>query len=239
MFFMKDKKRTIVVLLTTSCFVGIIFTLTLLINWNKNVKTNIQIQQKIANNIEINEQKHDINFDKLRNINEDTVGYLEVPNTNINYVVVKGKNNSYYLNHNFNKEKNVAGWIFMDYKNKADGTDKNIVIYGHDTADESMFGSLSKLLEKKNLEDKNNLIISFITNRDIKKYQMFSIYTIEPEEYYIKTIFKEKEFDKFKEKLRNRSIYKLDANLKNKNIITLSTCQNYGIKRLAVHAVEI
>lgn len=236
---MRDKKRTIVVILTTSCFVGIIFTLTILINWNKNVKTNIQIQQNVANNIEINEQKYDVDFDKLRNINEDTVGYLEVPNTNINYVVVKGEDNSYYLNHNFNKEKNVAGWIFMDYKNKADGTDKNIVIYGDDTADETMFGSLSKLLEKKNLEDKNNLIITFITDKEIKKYQIFSIYTIEPEEYYIKTSFKEKEFEKFKEKIRNRSKYKLDANLKNKNIITLSTCQTHGIKRLAVHAVEV
>ena len=75
--------------------------------------------------------------------------------------------------------------------------------------------------------------------QDLKKYQIFSIYTIEPEEYYITTYFSDQEFVKFKEKVKERSIYKIEANLDNKNIITLSTCQKYGIKRLAVHAVEI
>ncbi len=237
---MKNKKKTIVLFLTAFCFVGIISTLVLMINWKKDVNANKELQQRIEKVIGTNEQNNnDIDFDELRKINSDTVGYFEVPSVGIKYAVVKGKDNSYYLNHNFKKENNVTGWIFMDYKNKADGTDKNMIIYGHNTVDGSMFGSLAKLLDENKLKDEKNLIINFSTDQGRKKYKIFSIYKIDPEEYYITTSFKEDEFETFKERIKERSIYKLEATLDNKNIITLSTCQNHGVKRLVIHAVEI
>ena len=125
----------------------------------------------------------------------------------------------------------------MDYKNKADGTDKNIVIYGHQMSDGSMFGALSKLLDKENMKD--NLTINYVNEQGRKKYEIFSIYTIEPEAYYIKTDFTEQEFVKFKETIKERSLLKVEEELDNKNILTLSTCQNFGRRRLAVHAIEI
>ena len=237
---MNNKNKIGVTIITTFCFVGMIVTLVLMVNWKKDVNTNSKMKEKTEEFIEIDEQDNiDINFEELKKINPDTVGYLEVPNTNIKYVVVKGNNNSYYLTHNFNKEYNVAGWIFMDYKNKADGTDKNMVIYGHDTEDESMFGTLSRLLDENHIKNKENLMINFVTEKGLKKYQIFSVYTIKPEEYYITTDFSEQDFVKFKEKVKERSLFNLEASLENKNILTLSTCQNYGVKRLAVHAVEI
>lgn len=237
---MNNKNKIVVTIITTFCFVGMIVTLVLMVNWKKDVNTNSKMKEKTEEFIEIDEQDNiDINFEELKKINPDTVGYLEVPNTNIKYVVVKGNNNSYYLTHNFNKEYNVAGWIFMDYKNKADGTDKNMVIYGHDTEDESMFGTLSRLLDENHIKNKENLMINFVTEKGLKKYQIFSVYTIKPEEYYITTDFSEQDFVKFKEKVKERSLFNLEASLENKNILTLSTCQNYGVKRLAVHAVEI
>ncbi len=124
----------------------------------------------------------------------------------------------------------------MDYKNKADGTDKNMVIYGHQMSDGSMFGSLSKLLDEENVKD--NLVINYVDEQGIKKYEIFSIYIIEPEEYYIKTNFSEQEFVKFKEKIKKRSMFKVEKELDNKNVLTLSTCHNFGQKRLAVHAIE-
>lgn len=237
---MNNKKRKIVMIITVFCFVGLITSLILIINWKKDMNENSIIYQEIEEYIEIDEQKNiGINFDELRKINSDTVGYLEIPSIDFKYVVVKGKDNSYYLSHNFNKKYNIAGWIFMDYRNKADGTDNNMVIYGHNTANETMFGSLSKLLDDKLSKDDNNLIITFITDQGEKRYKIFSIYTIQPEEYYITTSFKNNEFEKFKEKLKERSIIKIDVDLENKNIITLSTCHNHGVKRLAIHAVEM
>ena len=83
--------------------------------------------------------------DKIKN--PDIKAYIKVNNTNIDYVVVQSSNNNYYLNHNFNKEYNTAGWIFFDYKNKLDGTDKNIIIYGHNTKDNSMLNKVIKLIK--------------------------------------------------------------------------------------------
>jgi sortase B len=224
----------------TICFIGIISTTYLISKWKKDVITNNNIKESVDKFIDIDKEEDiGIDFDELRKINSDTVGYIEVPNTKVNYIVVKGKDNDYYLKHDFNKNENIAGWIFMDYKNKGDGTDKNIVIFGHNTSDESMFGSLSRLLNEDNIDDKNNLFINYITDKGRKKYQIFSIYTIKPEEYYITTDFKNDEFERFKEKVKDRSIYKININLENKNILTLSTCQNHGVKRLAIHAVEI
>lgn len=237
---MSKKRGLFVIIMTTFCFVGLITTLILILNWKSDVSANSIINQEIEEYIEIDEQENiDINFNELKKINPDTVGYLEVPSVNIKYVVVKGKDNSFYLKHNFNRDYNIAGWIFMDYRNKADDSDKNMVIYGHDTFDGTMFGSLSKLLDKKNIRSEEDLIINFITEQGYKKYKIFSVYTIKPEDYYITTSFKENEFEKFKEKLKERSNFKIDVSIENKNIITLSTCQNHGVKRLAVHAIEL
>ncbi len=222
------------------CFIGIMITIYLMKSSQDGIKVNLRLEQELEKNIYIKDDEYmEIDFNELRNSNDDTVGYIEIPITNTNYVVVRGNDNDFYLNHDFNKDYNVVGWIFADYRNKVDGTDQNLVIYGHNTVDGSMFGSLSKLLNKKMLKDENNLIISFITDEGRKRYKIFSIYTIKPEEYYIKTSFEKNEFEKFKEKLKERSIYKIEVDLDNKNIITLSTCQNHGVKRLAIHAVEI
>ena len=233
-------RKKITIVLMVICFTGIISTLYLMKDSKDDIKINLQIESELENNIDnIDDNTINIDFAKLRKTNNDTVGYIDVPITNTNYIVVKGKDNDYYLKHNFKKKYNLAGWIFADYRNKADGTDQNLVIFGHDSYDGSMFGSLSKLLKKDINKDKDNLIINYITDKGQKKYKIFSIYTIKPETYYITTSFENNEFEKFKKIIKERSIYKIDVDIDNKNIITLSTCQNHGVKRLAIHAIEI
>jgi len=225
------------------CIVGTLASFCMIIRWKMNANENIEIKKNIEKyiNVEKVEKKETINidFEKLKTMNPDTVAYIKVPNTNVDYVVVRGQDNDYYLKHDFNKNPSELGWIFMNYKNNLDGTDKNLVIFGHDTSDGSMFGSLVNLLQEENIKDENNLLIDLYTETGWKKYKIFSIYIINPEDYYIRTNFDENEFQVFKEKMKDRSIYKIDANLENKNILTLSTCQNYGAKRLAIHAVEL
>ena len=110
--------------------------------WAINNHANKDVIAEINKSVEINnnaEEKYKINFEELKQKNSDTIAWLKVENTSIEFPVVKTNNNSYYLTHNFNKESNKAGWIFADYKNKFDGTDKNIIIYGHNRIDDSMF----------------------------------------------------------------------------------------------------
>lgn len=101
--------------------------------WYNNNKENKQIINEIAESVTINEdtneeKKYKINFEELKQKNSDTVAWLKVENTDIEFPIVQANNNSYYLTHNFDKKYNVAGWIFADYKNKLDGTDRNIVV---------------------------------------------------------------------------------------------------------------
>jgi len=72
---------------------------------------------------------------------------------------LKTKNNEFYLNHSFDKSENLGGWIFADCKNKFNGTDKNIVIYGHNMKDNSMFGTMQKILNPEwyNNEENTNM----------------------------------------------------------------------------------
>ena len=95
---------------------------------NENNKTKI-IQENLKDITKLQKSNNEINFEKLKSQNSDTVFYLKVNNTNISYPVVKYSDNNYYLNHSFDKSKNSAGWLFADYKNKLDGSDKNKKIY--------------------------------------------------------------------------------------------------------------
>ncbi len=161
---MKNKKRYYAYAFMLFCFFGMIATIFFMVDWKKDINKNIKINQSLKEYISIKEDsKINIDFNELEKINSDTVGYIIVPNTNVNYAVVKAKDNDYYLTHDFNKEYNNSGWIFTDYKNRVDGSDKNLVIYGHETSGGYMFGSLSNLLNEDILKNKENQIISFIT----------------------------------------------------------------------------
>ncbi len=243
---MKNKKRKIIIMLFMFIFMmGIMYSLYNIIIWFIENKNNNEIKEKLEENIEIviedDVSKYKIDFDSLLSQNADTVGYLKVNNTNIDYIVVKGKDNNYYLNHNFNQEKNRSGWIFMDYRNNLDGNDKNIVIYGHNTRDGSMFGTLRRVIKKDWYSNPDNYIINLILKDKEVKYQVFSTYSIDVEDYYITTEFKDnKEFKKFINTLKKRSVYNYNTSIdENDSILTLSTCTGNGTKRMVLHAKEL
>ena len=150
---------------------------------------------------------------------------------------MRAKDNSYYLNHNFNKEQNNAGWIFADYRNKLDGTDKNIIIYGHNMKNGTMFSTLKNILNKEWQENKDNRLIIFVTENGLAIYEVFSVYEIEEEDYYITTELSEEDFSDFKSNLKSRSIYDFNTDIENsEQIITLSTCGNNNNNRVVLHA---
>ncbi len=178
----------------------------------------------------------------LKQTNPDTVGWLTVNNTTVNYPVVQANNNSYYLNHDFNKNSNSLGWVFMDYRNNASDLDQNTVIYGHNIAKAKlMFGNLSATLKSSWYTKADNQYITFNTERGDMQWRIFSIYTIAAtNDYLYNTFATQADFLAFVEKMRSRSIYNFGAEIKeNDKIITLSTCQSNGKNRLVVHAVLV
>ena len=180
-------------------------------------------------------------INELLKTNNETVGFLKVNNTNINYPIVQHSDNSYYLNHDFYKKKKVMGWVFLDYRNSHDSFDSNNIIYGHNMPNKTMFGSLSNVMTSSWRKNKNNLIITYDTLNNNKKFKIFSIYKVDYTTDYLKTKFSSKEeFDSFVKMIRNRSTLKSDEKVEyGDKILTLSTCADKGKKRLVVHAVLI
>lgn len=202
------------------------------------IETTNEEEKEIKNNL-LNAQNYTINFYKLQQNNKDVVGWVKVNNLEIEYPVVKTIDNEFYLDHNLNKNLNGAGWIFADYRNKFDGTDKNIVLYGHNRKDGSMFGTLKYAQKEDWYKNEDNKNVVFITPDGKYNYEVFSAYTIETEDYYIKTSFKTGEFDQFIKRLKSRSVYDFGVEVgEDDQILTFSTCagENY---RTVLHARKV
>lgn len=179
----------------------------------------------------------DVDITELKDKNSDTVGWINVNNTNINYPFVQTKDNSYYLNHSFDKKYNEAGWVFLDYRNSKDLNNRNTILYAHSRLDKTMFGSLSKVLKSSWYNNKDNHIIRLSTDTENTLWQIFSVYKIPEESYYITTNFNNnEEYNKFLNTIKQRSIHNFNTNLDtNDKILTLSTCYS-DTERTVVHA---
>lgn len=179
-----------------------------------------------------------VNFDELLKQNEDTVGWLIVNNTNVDYPVVQTTDNDYYLNHAFDKSVNSAGWVYADYRNEFDIFNQNTVIYAHGRKDGVMFGSLVNTLNKDWYTNSDNQIIQFSTLGYDTMWQVFSVYKVKAESYYITTDFSsDASYQMFINEMKNRSIYDFNVDVTvDDKLLTLSTCYNdYGM-RLVVQA---
>lgn len=179
-------------------------------------------------------KNNDIDFKLLKEKNPDTVAWLKIPETKIDYPVVQTKDNDYYLFHTIDREVNQAGWIFGDYRNDFQILDKNTVIYGHGSLSGIMFGTLKNVIREREYK---NQIIELVTEKEKTNWQIFSAYHIKTTDDYLKISFNSNdEFMKYIELISSRSAYNFNNNPdENDKILTLSTCYN-DEERMVVHA---
>ena len=179
-----------------------------------------------------------VNFNDLKIKNNDVKGWIQVYGTNINYPFVQTTNNDYYLNHSFNKNKNNAGWIFIDYRNNINSLDQNTIIYGHSRQDTTMFGSLKNILNNGWLNYSENHVIKLSTETENSLWQVFSVYHIPTTSDYLEINFStSEEFQTFANTLINRSAHDFNTYIsENDKILTLSTCYNNDTERVVLHA---
>lgn len=179
-------------------------------------------------------------FDSLLKMNKDTVGWIYVKNTNINYPVVQGNRNNYYLWRDFNKKRNNYGWIFMDYRNNHNNLDQNTIIYGHNVKEGIMFGTMRTMMNPSWYNKTDNRLITFNTLNKKMQWLMFSTYRIPATEDYLKTNFdSEEEFMEFINLIKSRSKkdFKVDIKPTDK-ILTMQTCSSNNTRNV-VHAVLV
>lgn len=178
-------------------------------------------------------------LESLLEINPDTVGWLTVPNTNIDYPVVKTTDNDYYLDHNYEKKYDYNGWVFMHYYNSTHNLDKNTIIFAHNRFYSGiMFGTLNEVTKDTWYNNTKENLITFNTLYDNMQFEVFSIYKTNITADYLKTTFdSDLEWNNFIKMIRERSMFQNNVNVgTNDKIITLSTCLDNDT-RLVVHAV--
>ena len=174
-------------------------------------------------------------------INPETIGWINVPNTNIDYPVVQGVDNEYYLNHNIYRKSDKNGWVFMDFRSDALNLSDNIILYAHNRYYNGiMFGHLQNMMRYNWYSNPDNQIITLKTLYEELHYKIFSLYKIETTLDYLQVIFPDKDTKmKMFNIVKDRSIYNFNIDLnEDDKILTLSTCAD-EYNKYVVHAVLI
>lgn len=179
--------------------------------------------------------------------NPDTAGWLTVEGTQIDNVILQADDNEYYLDKDFYGNRNIAGQIYIDYRCIANDYNKNqsdnLVIYGHNQADQTMFGTLKNYkIKKENTRNfdfyKEHPTFKFSNLYEEYTYKIVALFVIEVEPYqtrdgvifdyhnYIK-FGRNRTFDDFKENILARTAVNTGVDFEEGDkFITLSTCSN-------------
>jgi sortase B len=209
--------------------IALLTTLVVLANTSslRNTRAEFDHLREIAGDIEsefgeYGVMKLSVLDEEMRRINPDYVCWIKIDGTEVDYPVVRGIDNESYLHTSFYGEENIAGAVFMDYRNTGDFAAlrigeaiPHIIIYGHNLQQGGMFGELHRLLNNQFLEE-NNLITLIVNDRALE-FEIFSVRLTDIEDpAYFLNFSTAHAFPRF----ANR----IDAPIAATQIITLSTC---------------
>lgn len=194
-------------------------------------EANITTQENIEETI--NQQNERIlKVQKLQEENSDIVGWLEIEGTSINYPVLQGTDNEYYMIHNYKKQKSKNGSIFLTKDYDWSIPSSNLLIYGHNLNNGTMFQELLKYVKEEFY--KEHPIIRFTTNKEDAEYEIISVFKSRVYYKTEKNVFRyyffvnansEAEYNEFVQNAKKASLYDIDKTAKfGDQLITLSTC---------------
>jgi len=221
-----------VFILAAICGVGYYFYPQMMKNLQK--QTIIDISQG-----EVTKNSDTIDFEGLRAINPETVGWVSIKGTPLDYPVVQTDNNDYYLHHNFEKNSAIEGTIFLDTVCMKT-TARNDILYGHYMRDESMFGVLWQYQSEAYFKD--HPLIQYDRPGDPGQWEIFSVYITDADYDYRQPEFaNDDDFLTYMNRVKDHSIYDTGVALNpTDSVLTLSTCiYTFDNARLAIHARKI
>lgn len=165
-------------------------------------------------------------FDALYAINPDVVGWIRLDGCGIDYPIVQGEDNDYYLSHLFDLEENKSGCIFLDCRNDAAFTDRNSIIYGHNMKNGSMFAGLNNYLQQAFYEEHPSFQI--FTPQASYTVNIFAGYAADLQDRAWSVQLDNDAYfeDWLKERMQKSVFYSDVTPSVTDQIITLSTCAN-------------
>lgn len=244
---MKNKILTIIEIILV---IILLVSLYRIYNYNKEDKEFKNATREVQEKFEREEVKTDSKIDKKENRNLEAikkieelrkeypsiVGWIRVGGTEIDYPIVKGSDNDYYLNHNYKDEYNVFGAIFMDYRNKENFSDQNTIVYGHNNVRAGNFKDLHKYEEEGFFAE--DRFIEIYSLDGYKKYKAFAVYNASPYDKFRSPSYSEEDGEDLLRYIREKNIFSGDLPSKLEDILTLQTCSP-GDTRLVVQGVLV
>ena len=200
---------------------------------NKELQQNIPIIIKGNEDEEKNANEEIINTVKdLQNTNTDIKGWIKINDTNINYPLLQGTDNDYYLDHNYQKEYSSYGSIYIDNNSNLDDVNSNVIIYGHSMKDKEMFQNLLNYSDKNYYD--NHQIIEIYTNNEARKYEIVTVFRsrvfYQDEKdvfryYYCYDLSSEEKYNSYINNSKNLELYDTGIEAQfGQQLITLITC---------------
>lgn len=204
-------KKNVEKILNILIIILIILLLYMLID-NKN---NSQVKED-------NSKIYDLNYYKDYYLNEDIIGSIKVNGTKIDTLLLKSNNNEYYLNHSINKEYDIKGSIFVDYRTNLNS--KQINIYGHNSKEYDLpFKELEKYKDKAFYD--GHKMIEIWNGKEVINYEIFSVQIVENNSEHMNIIFDENHLEKLSNSVYNTGVSASTLD----QILILQTC-NYNPK---------
>lgn len=189
------------------------------------------------------DNKFRVDFDKLLEINPDTIGWIRFyPEPSIiNYPLVQGKDNDIYLHKTFSANENTLGTIFLDVNCNPELTDRHSIIYGHRMKDGSMFRKLEDYKEKSFWEENPYFYIYTPDGKEIT-YQIYSTGVVtDTSDTYLLSLENDKQYQEFIDYTLRTAEYDTGVEITiDDQVVTLSTCTASSDEhRYVVHGVKI
>ncbi len=212
-------KILVIILIIISLIVFFSCSYFLLKDYSELQENNESTENLIEDTIEVNPETQEIviDWDYLKSVNEDIIGWLIIENTDISYPILKD-NNLYYLKHSFDKKYNSNGSIFTT--DTSPFVDSQTIIYGHNMKNGSMFSNLGNYMDKEFFYSHLNLKIYTPTCN--YEGTIFSVYSIgvDTESNNIKSL----DFNELIDYYKKASKYSIEFNGEINKIVKLSTC---------------
>ncbi len=186
-----------------------------------------------------------VDYPGLREINDEIVGWIRVPDTTINYPIMQTGDNEYYLTHTFERNTNIAGSIYLDYRSAADFSDRNTIIYGHHIKNGKMFADLRHYTDEGFYREHPIIYLNTPEEGNVE-YEIFSFYLTGNYrdtygDTYTYQFADDKAYQEYLDMAVSQSQYDTGVDVStDDSIITLSTCTNRtDDERYIVHAKKI
>lgn len=210
------------------------------------LETNSETKEDTQNKVVTNGIEHvnvpttfnkEVSFQNLHNENNDYLFWLYIPKTKIDYPVMMSRDNKDYLHSSFYKEKLYSGTLFIDALSNKRENQENLIVYGHNMKDGSMFGTLKKWRSEKYFNE--HKFIEVYTEKEKRVYLIFAVREVSSNMSLLHYKLDGFTNEEYIQDARNNNIHfrEFEDQYKNNQIMTLSTCMSNDAKRLIINAV--